>query len=58
VHDWAGHYQRFWTQKLDHVGAVVDREAARERKVPAVRDRIARDEGADPPTRRATRPRR
>jgi DNA-binding transcriptional ArsR family regulator len=32
VHDWAGHYQRFWTQKLEGLGAVLDREAARQRR--------------------------
>jgi DNA-binding transcriptional ArsR family regulator len=32
VFDWAAHYERFWTRKLDALGAVLDREARRARK--------------------------
>ncbi|WP_438023663.1 ArsR/SmtB family transcription factor [Sorangium sp. So ce233] len=32
VHDWAAHYERFWTEKLDALGALLDREAAIARK--------------------------
>lgn len=32
VFDWAGHYQRFWEKKLDALGAVLDREAAKSRR--------------------------
>jgi DNA-binding transcriptional ArsR family regulator len=32
VFDWAAHYERFWTKKLDALGAVLDREAGRARK--------------------------
>jgi DNA-binding transcriptional ArsR family regulator len=29
AYDWLTHYQRFWTKKLDALGALLDREAAR-----------------------------
>jgi DNA-binding transcriptional ArsR family regulator len=32
VYDWAAHYERFWTCKLDALGAVLDREAGRARR--------------------------
>lgn len=32
LHDWVGHYERFWNQRLDLLGAVLDREAARRRR--------------------------
>ncbi len=32
VYDWAAHFERFWTHRLDALGALLDREAAIERK--------------------------
>ena len=32
VYDWAAHYEKFWNRKLDALGAVLDREAARAKK--------------------------
>jgi DNA-binding transcriptional ArsR family regulator len=29
VHDWVGHYERFWNAKLDVLGRVLDRESKR-----------------------------
>lgn len=29
VSEWVAHYERFWTQKLDDLGAVLDAEAQR-----------------------------
>ncbi len=33
VADWVRAYERFWTEKLDGLGAVLDREAAKEREI-------------------------
>lgn len=32
VYDWAAHYERFWATKLDALGRVLDREAAKGRQ--------------------------
>jgi DNA-binding transcriptional ArsR family regulator len=32
VHDWTVPYRRFWTERLQAIGAVLDREAARARR--------------------------
>ncbi|XXX74225.1 metalloregulator ArsR/SmtB family transcription factor [Sorangium sp. So ce134] len=32
VYDWAAHYERFWTERLDALGALLDREATIARK--------------------------
>jgi DNA-binding transcriptional ArsR family regulator len=31
VYDWAAHYQRFWTDRLDRLGAFLDRTAEKPR---------------------------
>lgn len=32
VYDWAAHYERFWDEKLDALGRLLDREAGRNRR--------------------------
>ena len=32
LHDWLTHYEHFWNKRLDALGAVLDREAARRRR--------------------------
>jgi DNA-binding transcriptional ArsR family regulator len=31
VHDWCAHYERFWRDGLDRLGALLDREASKRR---------------------------
>lgn len=32
VYDWAAHYERFWNERLDALGTLLDREAKKARK--------------------------
>jgi DNA-binding transcriptional ArsR family regulator len=38
VHDWVGHYERFWLERLERLGAALDKRAA-----------VERDDRATPP---------